>query len=236
MRIKELRKLPKSKWYLLCDTVSNSNNWGFDRLRLYYPNGITMAGVFTENIGFDNDDSREGALVIPDSLVPVQFSKFSSDNEFEHDFGFDLSFNTSNARVYIGICEIPRDSEFTQVYAYPTGFSETWNRSADLYSFQLKICNPENFLRLENQANLLYVYVPDSGIVNADFVRLDGTKIVSDHIDDIIIGCSLNGKINGELNYSNNLSGNTPTVASRSAYDSLISKGWTITGTAPPTV
>lgn len=66
------------------------------------------------------------------------------------------------------------------------------------------------------------------------FLRCDGNKLSSSDIDTIIIRMDANGFTDGTLNYSSQTPAANPTHAALAAYNSLIGKGYTITGTAPP--
>ena len=63
-------------------------------------------------------------------------------------------------------------------------------------------------------------------------LRCDNNDLTADELDDIITTLDSNGVLNGVLVYSSNAE--DPTSSSYNAYQNLISKGWTITGTPPP--
>lgn len=220
------------KWRWFAITRSNQAAWAFDRLRLYTPKWHTKVAVF-KNVSSYATNTGE---VFNGELVDIQ--PFNSVGDFEHDFTFDLSFNINNDRLYICITGIPENAKFSQVYAYPTGYSGTRGKNAELEEWHFNMINPEvgadtsgnAYLRFENQT-IKNLVIPS--YIRASNINLQNNNLQSEGIDEVLISLDNYGLSNGNLDYSNN-SGN-PTVASRSAYDSLISKGWTITGTAPPT-
>jgi len=216
-------------WYQFAITSSLSTAWAFDRLRLYTANTNTKVGIFQP--GAVNIDTQGRTVLLKENLLlqqPFHSGGGWTTDEFEHDFTFDLSNIGGNLRV--AISGVPEGAAFTQVYSNPTGYGATRGKDAKIYFWYFGGYNPTNFLRLENQP-LSYIYLDNSNIVNALYVRVDGTNIYDTHLDKLLIGLNNNGKSNGTLNYS----GRTATVGGRAAYDSLISKNWTITGTAPPT-
>lgn len=70
--------------------------------------------------------------------------------------------------------------------------------------------------------------------LNATTLNINNNNLSATVIDNIINQLDTNGVSNGFLNYSNQQGGQVPTSASYTAYNNLITKGWTITGTAPP--
>lgn len=64
-------------------------------------------------------------------------------------------------------------------------------------------------------------------------LRLQGNRLSSSNIDNILISLDTYGLSNGHLDYSNQIPVSNPTLASLSAYNNLVAKGWTIIGNIP---
>jgi len=149
-----------------------------------------------------------------------------------------LSFNVNNDALHICITGGPINAKFSQVYAYPTGYGGTRGKNAELTSWHFAMVNPHvnadntgnAYLRFENQ-NIINPVIPEQ--INANNIKFQNNNLWDGDIDKILIALDLNGLSNGILDYSGN--SKPATVAGRPAYDNLISKGWTITGTPPPT-
>jgi len=216
-------------WYQFAMTSSISSNWAFDRLRLYTANTNTKVGLFNASGGANTDAQGRTVLNTVDLIVqqPFHSGEGWTSADYEHDFTFDLS--TIGGNLKVAISGVPTGADFTQIYSNPTGYGSTRGKDADISFWYFGGCNPTDYLRLENQP-LYYIYLDNSNIVKALHVRVDGTNLYNTHLDKLLIGLNNNGKSNGTLNYS----GRTVTVGGRVAYDNLISKGWTITGTPPP--
>jgi len=106
-----------------------------------------------------------------------------------------------------------------------------------LQNIEFQNINPSVKINVNNQ---FYKSIDYNGLnlqvgenIDAKNVYIKNTDSDAFTIDIVIKSLDTNGKTNGILDYSSNPE--NPTNASRAAYDSLISKGWTITGTSPPT-
>jgi hypothetical protein len=218
--------LEEANWIPMASTTSNSSTWAFDRLRLYTANWATRVQI-------RNSDST---IVYSTKLFHAGSGWTAS--EFEHDFTFDLSFNTANDSLTVWISGVPTGANFTQVYANPTGFGETRNKDADIEFWMLDVVNPSDYLRLENQPLAFLDFSTEyvgTKVINALNVRVDNAPMHYSYLESLLEYCDANGKSNGTINYSGCPQAQYMTAASRPAYDNLINKGWTITGTPPPT-
>jgi hypothetical protein len=219
--------LEEANWLPVAATNSNSSTWAFDRWRLYTANWATRVKI-TDTTG----NTTHGIKLFHAG------GGWTAD-VFEHDFTFDLSFNTGNSELLVWISAIPTGANFTQVYANPTGFGATRNKDADITKWYLNHVNPSDWLRLENQPLSIITFAPvysETKMINALNVRVDNTPIGATYLEDILKWCDANGKSNGTINYSGCANASNMTAEARPAYDNLINKGWTITGTAPPIV
>ncbi|MEO2064503.1 MAG: hypothetical protein ABGW97_16085 [Christiangramia sp.] len=202
---------------LFCKTVSNSATWGFDRLRLYYPKWHTRIQVRR-----------------PDGSV-LDTQQFATDNGFEHNFSFDLSENVNNDEYSVYICGVAEGNTYMQAYAYPTGYSATYGRNAQVTYWNLNIISPEHTagvhgsLFLENQP---LTTIDGALNIKAKTVRLQNSQLDAETLADIIIGLDGTGITGGSLNYSGNLA--APAERALTAYNNLKdTKGWTLTGDVP---
>lgn len=231
-----------SNFIFFAKTISSSASWGFDRFRLYNPSWHTRIGLYSNADFSANSYLRsDGKLAI--DKAPTYGSKvFSTTNGFEHDFSFDLSSNTANEQVVVCIQGRPTGSEFQQVYTFPTGYSATYARDADIVQWDFSVVNPlanvggaDTSMFFDNQPldSLFWFDSTTTPKIFAKTLRFQNCLLGGAMIDNILIWTDAGGVSNGTLNYSGNTG--VPTNASKTAYDNLISKGWTITGTAPPT-
>ena len=229
------------KWYIIAQIAPEGNvAWAFDRWRLYYPDECTKVGIFYEAGTFQTENSKLYKTETPDLVAP-----FNSVNSFEHDFTFDLSSDTANA--YLAISNIPSTAQFQQIYCYPTGYSATRNKDANIVTWDFSVVNVAanvggaNSSIFFNHQPLIAIEWRDNTttpVLYAKTIRFDNCNLNPTELDKVLIWTAAGGITNGTLNYSNNTQGSTvyvPTNASRAAYDLLISRGWTITGTPPPT-
>lgn len=233
-------------WRIFALTSSQSSTWGFDRFRLYYPADYTKIGCFTE------EDYNNNAYTLPNGQHAIGgepsygYQDFRSDNQYEHDFTFDLSSNPADSYVYVAISGIPKNAEFQQVYCYPTGYGGTRGLDADIVWWDYSVVNTTTNIGGAD-TSLFFDNQPSFGLLGTVMEWKDTTRTPAlysktmkfnnsayqwDQLDKIIIWTDNGGVTNGSLDYSG--TGDDPSNASRAAYDSLISKGWSITGTAPP--
>jgi len=240
MRTKDLHRVRKNRWYVsfyVNATLLTNNEFYFDRWRIYANTKGMRVAAFNDTASRVTGDNKGRYIVESDvNSEMIGTSKlFSSTGAFEHDFILDVSTRTTPT-IIIAISGFDIQNDMTQVYASPTGFSATRNKNAQIQKCFLRQINPTNFLRLDNQSNLTIggdLFPSSSAIqIKALNVQVNNSGMVDWAVDNAIIYTDQGGKSNGYLNYSGNAN---PTVNSRAAYDSLISKGWTITGTAPPT-
>lgn len=239
MRIKELNRVRKNRWYVAFKTdvsLLTNSEFFFDRWRIYGNTKSMKVAAFNDTANTSKTDAKGRYIDYPDELSEMIGSPqlFSSNGGYEHDFTLDLS-TASTSEVIICVSGFPENLDMTQIYTSPTGFAATRNKNAQLKDIYLKQVNPSDYLRLDNQPGIIVSSdLTPSGqtTINALNVLINNSNIPSNVVDNIIIYTDRNGKSNGVLNYSGN---SAPTTNSRAAYDSLISKGWTITGTVPPT-
>ena len=209
-------KLPPN-WQLVAKTTSNLAAWGFDRWRLYTPAWYTKV-----------------KMVMPDGskLDPQPFSG----GGFEHEFVFDLSGNVNNEECSLYICGVPLSADFTQLYAYPSGYSATRGINAQLTYWNYQVCNPNAYLRLENQ-NIADAGFPINAAtpIEATTIYLQNNQFTGYWLGLILKRIDEAGKSNVELNYSGNPGDGNISYTYRVNYDNIIARGGSITGTPPPT-
>ncbi len=237
--------LEEGNWFALGYTKSNSANWGFDRFRIYTSKWYTRVGVFSYTDYVNNGVVDPNGQIRIINKVPTYGSKvFASNGSFEHDFFFDLSANVNNDQLAIAICGLPTDYEVQQIYATPRGYSASTGRSAELTSWLFSTVNctllgggvTSSLVFRNNTAftELLWNDNTRTPKLFAKSMEFQNCGLVTFELDKLITWTDAGGQINGTLNYSGNP--NNPSANSKTAYDNLINKGWTITGTPPPLV
>ena len=100
---------------------------------------------------------------------------------------------------------------------------------AGLASLTLPVSAPAVFRLYVNNTGLSFIDI--SGLPGLSDVPMNGAQFTAAVIDDVLIKLDGFGKNNGSLNYNGNPG--APTLAALTAYNNLISKGWTITGPVP---
>lgn len=214
------------EYVLVGKTISNSSTWAFDRLRMYC-----------------NSTTALVQLRWPDGTI-IDTQPFHTGGgwtegvagSFEHDFLFDLSANTANEELLImmkGLCEDP--TQMTEVYTYPTGFTASRGKNAQITYWDLSYFNTLNngsthgyFLSRDNPLHTL-LGAELAGAINMNFenCNLDGPTL-----DKLMIALDSTGYTGGTYNWTNNAG--SPSSAVKANYDSLAAKSWTLEGIPPP--
>lgn len=216
---------PTWNFVLFCKTISNSTTWRFDRFRLSGPKWYTRIQV-----------RRPDGTILGERM-------FNSEGNYEHDFSFDLSENVNNDEYEVYIGGVPTSGNyFQQCYAYPSGYSATTGENAQITWWDFNVVNIGGDYTYNQDGRLKWENQPLSTLLGLENAVACKWYIQNCQLDGATIDALLNGLYANQVNDPNNsmeinYSGNpgTPTVASREAYDWLISVGWVITGTAPPT-
>jgi hypothetical protein len=210
-------------YVLVGKTVSNSSTWGFDRLRMY-------------------DTTLEGLVQVrwADGTV-IDTQPFSTTSAFEHDFSFDLSSNTGKEELEIWMANHSLDpNSYTEVHAYPTGFSASYDRNAEITYWDLSIFGTNQrwkngewrsngYFRCRNQP--LHTII-GANTIGAHVCDVKNCQLDSATIDALLSGLDANGFTDGTMDYSGNPG--APTAAAKTNYDNLVAKNWNLTGLAPP--
>jgi hypothetical protein len=241
MRVVDFNRLfgspaPEVERVWLASTYDRSANWGFDRFRLFNVDSAqVMVSIF-------RSEDITGTYARPDGRIvvlgtPYAEKPFSSTSNFEHDFFFDLSGTTGQLYFCINIVEAP--GVVKQIYTYPTGYSATTGRNAKVsdWDFSLfDLSGNDTYARFENQplSEIFFRDTTRTPVINAKFAYFQNTALTSTHLDNLIIWINNANLSSGTLKYEN--TGSDPTNASKTAYDDLINRGWTITGNAPPII
>lgn len=222
-------------WKYLAVTESKSTTFGFDRFRIYGDTSNLKIAIFRNNTAFEPTTGKllDGEFI---SEQPFHSGGGWTASGFEHDFTFDLSAETGDIVIAIKNYN-PTVHLCSQVYAFPSGFSATRGKNSQIYRWNFHTINPNpnadgtgNSIIRFNGGTLNNFNAPSQITTTKNY--LTNCVFTSSEIDEFIIKLDANGQSNGVLEYNNSFQ--NPTVASRSAYDSLITKGWTITGTPPP--
>jgi len=242
--------LPKSKWYYMGTTISQSTAMAFDRFRIANSQNIQVGIIppSTSNPGTPDYQIKtdEAGIYIYDSqnIIEQQQPFYTGGgwtaSSGEHDFTFDCSSytyggtNLDSAAIFIKGWLLANVT--WQLYAYPTGYGGTRNKNAELQALFLDTLRMNTVgseiarLRLTNQP---IVGISNSNTITsfkAKEVRLEGTSIniVTGGLRLLVLG----GATTGTLSYD---SVHRPDgdLQAQQDYDTLISRSWSIVGGRP---
>jgi hypothetical protein len=254
--IKHLSSGLDLSWEIVGTTPHDVNNtaWGFDRWRLYYPEN-TMVALARAQTACDNtelyyDESTGRAYYIGGEVYQPQLFHSGggwTNDVFEHDFTFDLSAIPTadpneeyTTELYILIKNIPEEAEFQQIYATPTGYGATRGKNANIISWDFNLFGVgENVggsstsILFGGQPLDYFFLVTSTFPIKAKTIDFSNCQFDGAELDELLQCVDLGGVSNGTLKYNGNL--DPPSANGRPYYDNLISRGWTITGTPPPT-
>lgn len=201
---------------LFAKTISSSAAWGFDRFRLFNSKWHTKVQV----------RRLDGSVVATQSFAP--------DGAFEHTFSFDLSGNVTNEEYSVYIAGVAVGQNFNQAYAWPTGYSATTGKNAELTYWDFSQVNivfsgTSGRIRFENNP---ITAIGGASLLNAGEINFANCQLDAETLADMLIGLNTNGGTGGSFNYSGNLA--APAERALSAYNSLKdTKAWTLTGAIP---
>jgi hypothetical protein len=248
MRVIDTRKRRKtaSEWLWIGYTTSESAAWSFDSLKLLFPHSETKIGLFSLDDTSDYGAYNSAGQAIIDLVTPTYGEKpFNSTNGAEHDFTFNLSWNTDvDIWKYVGVAikGIPKTAEFQKIYGALTGLPGTRGKSAEMIHFNLGSINTGPSVGGED-TSLIF---SGTGLVQLDFytngpkaiyaktVKFDDCNFTAAYLDKLLQYVNAGNQWGGLLDYSNQRGTNpSPTTAAQADYDALISRGWTILGKAP---
>ncbi|WP_300440742.1 hypothetical protein [Christiangramia sp.] len=206
------------RYRLFCKTNSSSADWGFDRFRLFYPKWHTKVQV-----------RRPDGSILGTKL-------FNTQDSFEHDFSFNLSENTGNEEYSVYIAGVPEGQDFNQLYAWPSGFSASFGRDADLTYLDLtyvniKFSTTTGRIRAQNQP-LTKLITPS--LLDCAEVRFPNCQLGAEDLADLIIAIHASGINGGILDYSNNLA--APAGRCLTQFNDLKdvnTRNWAVTGATP---
>lgn len=229
-----------NRWYIVGQIVGQGNTaWALDRWRLYYPKATTQVGIFYDFGTVSSDNGRQYKMITPDLVAPFHAGGGWTTSTYEHDFTFDLSADTANC--YLAIKCIPSTAGFQQIYAGASGYGASRGKNANMFSWDFSIVNTvaniggaDSSLIFKNQSSFQVLDWKDNlttPTLYAKTLLFENCNINQANLDKLIIWTERGGISNGTLNYSGNPG--IPSNASKAAYDALIARGWTITGTAP---
>jgi hypothetical protein len=238
--VKVMKRECNNRWYIVGQIVGQGNAaWALDRWRLYYPKSTTQVGVFFDYTGVYGDNGKPYKITTPDVLAPFHAGGGWTTSTYEHDFTFDLSATTSNS--YLAIKCIPGSSEFQQIYAGISGYGASRGKKANMFTWDFSIVNTgtnvggaDTSLIFKDQSEFMMLEWRDTlttPTLYAKTLLFQNCNIGTEDLDKLIIWTERGGVSNGTLDYSGNRG--IPSNASRAAYDALIARGWSITGTPP---
>lgn len=204
---------------LFAKTRSASAAWGFDRLRLFNPKWHTKIQIRR-----------------PDGTV-LATQDFRSVPSFEHDFSFDLSENVANDEYLVYVAGVPVGAAFNQAFAYPTGYSATTGKNAELTYWDFSQVNivfsgTSGRIRFENNP---ITNIDGASLLAAAEINFSNCQLDAETLADAIIGLDNSGISNGTFSYSGNLA--APAERALAAYNNLKDvKAWVMNGAVPADV
>jgi hypothetical protein len=206
------------EWFHLGLSGANANGFSFDKYEISQGSDDFEIALFDVYASRYTDGNGRSYFTEP----PLETAKFSSTGGTLADFNMSLT-----GENHIAVRNVPAGAHAIEIIA---------GANAKIYDWEVKedIGNPTQLMDFSNQfENNTSIFDNASEIKASTALFLNNNLDSSTYLDRIITLLDNNGKSNGTLDYSG--STNNPSNASRAAYDSLISKGWTITGTPPPT-
>jgi hypothetical protein len=201
---------------LFAKTISSSAAWGFDRFRLFTSKWHTKIQV----------RRLDGSVVATQSFAP--------DGAFEHTFSFDLSGNVTNEEYSVYIAGVAVGQNFNQAYAWPTGYSATTGKNAELTYWDFSQVNivfsgTTGRIRFENNP---IAAMAGLNLLAASEVNFANCQLDAETLADAIIGLDNSGISNGTFTYSGNLA--APAERALAAYNNLKDvKAWVMNGEVP---
>ena len=221
-------------WAVFAETNSVQSAWAFDRFRIGSPSTAIEIAVFEDSQLSSGDFGATGnneygdypVILNTSTAKALDVQPFSQKANFEHSFTFDLSASAGKKYIAIrnmaGICY--------QVYSYPTGYSATREKNAELTRFYAAAlgdvrtwANSIGRIRLDNQ-------VMDADpfgnwlVSHAKEVRLDNTTFAAGQpVNTVLSTLDVSEEVGGTFTFAG------LTHSNPQAFDSLELKEWTLT-------
>jgi len=164
----------------------------------------------------------------------VATQSFAPDGAFEHTFSFDLSGNVNNDEYSVYIAGVAVGQNFNQAYAWPTGYSATTGKNAELTYWDFREVNvifsgTSGRIRFENNP---ITNIDGALLLAAGEVNFANCSLGAETLADMLIGLDTTGGTGGTFNYSGNAA--APAERGLAAYNSLKdTKAWVLTGAIP---
>jgi hypothetical protein len=221
MRVIDLHRRKRridNNWYWVTVTNGAQSNFFFDSFIIPNSSGIKV-GLFDTSAPRTQEKNGTSYIVSGD---PVMYQDFCNDGTDEHTFNFAV------AQPYILAFKGFRTDTYADTVVA--------GANADLADWELDTLDIKNILDFSGQFQPYTGLLSNALAINADYISFKDCNLPTfefDYIDDFIILTDAGGRSNVTLDYSGNIA--EPTFASRAAYDNIISRGGTITGTPPPT-
>ncbi len=170
------------------------------------------------NLRFAIDDGQGETALLDDAILEnINFAPNASLLTVNFDSAYTGTQNTlTDLRLL--------DTDINQVFINPEGGEPPLNVLLSGASMQL--FNSSNY-------NVTSINI-DSNMVNLSTIAVDGCGLDSNALDQLIIEIEAIGSSNGSLNYDSQTTADSPNSSiSLTAYNNLLSRGWTIVGNAP---
>ncbi len=222
-----------SDWAVFAETDSTQSTWAFDRFRIGGINPEAQIAVF-EDLAMSTEDFEVGyneygyfpTIKKSSENKALDIQAFAPSGEFEHTFTFDFSGTSGKKYIAIkkasGVCY--------QMYAYPTGYSATRNKNAELTKFYAAALGDVREwngsigrIRLDNQ---IMEEDPFNNwlVCHSKEVILDNTTFAAfQPVNTVLFVLDQSEETDGTFTFAG------LTHSNQSSFDSLELKNWTLT-------
>lgn len=225
-------------WTMILKTDSSRSNWCFNRFRLFNHDSNTLVQA-----------RKPDGTLISEQLFhdPTGWESTYGGASYEHNFIFDLSFNTTNEEIEIYIKGVPVGAKFSQLYAVnahagtavryqedPAATGYTATSGADLTYINM------DFLKFDQDPSGAFLYVEYQNLtdINSPYefygrvIDVSNNNLDSSDIDQLITGIDENGVQPSTIGGAScilKIDAGLRTLNSQASWNSLIDKGWQLT-------
>lgn len=164
-------------------------------------------------------DDGQGETALLDDCVFLNVNFSPNGSLLTVNFNSDYT-GTENTLTFLRLL----DTDINQVFINPKGGEPSL--TVLLSGASMQLFNSSNY-------NVTSISI-DANMVNLSTIAMDGCGLDSNALDQLIIEVEAIGSSNGSLNYDSQTTSDSPNVSvSGTAYNNLISRGWTVIGNAP---
>ncbi|WKK66840.1 choice-of-anchor D domain-containing protein [Lutimonas zeaxanthinifaciens] len=223
-------------------TTSNSSTWQIDRVT-YVGSGLEWEAT-NSAIGTLNPPGNQPVFDFSDNVSNELINIIISSTELSGLTQLDLFYDLGDGGSQITSVDLSNASELSILYARNSSLnsldvSSNTNLTRLYVTGNRQLDNQSLSVSSNTQLDRLWIY--NSGINSVDIsantlltdVRMANARLTTSVLDQILIDLDNHGLSNGIIEISNQTTGDELSFNSLVAYESLISKGWTIDVDAP---